>query len=108
MQIASVRQFTAVAQAVAQVSYDQREWMAQLLQAGFERKAIFPWNYTLVGTERKTKRCNQVLQNNEGLAGYESEQFAENHKLMQFRSPLIEKGRSGRFYFLFLFLLSHL
>jgi len=40
-------------QAVEQVSYDQREQIAWLLQAGFERKAIFLQKCTLGGTERK-------------------------------------------------------
>lgn len=53
VQVISVSQFTAAAQAVVQVSYDQREQMARLLQTGFERKAIVLWNYTLGGREKE-------------------------------------------------------
>lgn len=52
MQVISVSQFTAAAEAVVQVSYDQRKQMAQLLQTGFERKNIVLSKYTL-GEGRK-------------------------------------------------------
>lgn len=52
-QVISVSQFTAAAQSVVQVSYDQREKMAQLLQTGFERKAIVLWNYMLRWREKE-------------------------------------------------------
>lgn len=57
--------------------------------------------------KREIERCNWFLQNNEGLAGVESEKFAKDHKTIPFRSLVTEEVRSGRYVFLFFSLLSY-